>query len=306
MPAYAQQSSASTTWLERAAPTWVVAVLVHAGFFALTWFAHGLPPLLVLLSGAVLVAWHGSVQHEATHGQLAPWRWLNDLPALLPLSLWVPYPIYRTTHRAHHDFEILTDPWRDPESFYVDRATWARLPAPVRRLLAFHNTLLGRLTVGPALVIGQFWWLELRALYAGDRRNLGAWLCHLPLAGLVLVWVVGACGIPLAFYLLTVYAGTSLTLVRSFAEHKAAHTPFERTAIVEAGGFFSYLFLNNNLHYAHHKRPDLPWHALPGYWRTHRRELLEENGGLFYQGGYREIFARYFIRPVDRPVHPYA
>ena len=64
----------------------------------------------------------------------------------LPLSLWLPFAIYRSTHRAHHDFEILTEPWRDPESVSVDRATWHRLSAPVRLVLRAHNTLLGRLT----------------------------------------------------------------------------------------------------------------------------------------------------------------
>jgi fatty acid desaturase len=305
MPVSGERSTRPETWLQRAAPTWSVALVVFAGFFSLTWFWIQLPVLLALGLGAVVIAWHGSVQHEATHGQLAPHRWLNDLPALPPLSLWVPYTIYRSTHRAHHDFDILTDPWRDPESFYVDRATWERLPGAARRTLEVHNTLLGRVAIGPALVIGQFWWLEARALARGDRRNLRAWLVHLPFAGLVLVWAVEICGVPLPAYLLMVYLGTSLTLVRSFAEHKAAHTPYERTAVVEAGPFFSLLFLNNNLHYAHHRRPDLPWHALPAYWRAERQRLLRENGGLLYRG-YREVARRFLVRPVDRPVHPYA
>lgn len=306
MPVHGERSTRPATWLERAAPTWAIALVVLAGFGTLTWFWHQLPLIIALAGTAVAVAWHGSVQHEATHGQLARRRWLNDLPALLPLNLWLPYPIYRTTHRAHHDFDILTDPWRDPESFYVDRATWERLPRFVHRVLEVHNTFLGRLTIGPALVIGQFWWMEGRALASGDRSHLGLWLLHLPLCGLVLLWTVGICGIPLPLYLLTIYLSTSLTLVRSFAEHKAAYTPFERTAVVEAGPFFSLLFLNNNLHYAHHRRPDLPWHALPGYWRAEKRRLLQENGGLLYPGGYREVARRFLVRPVDRPVHPYA
>ncbi len=114
------------------------------------------------------------------------------------------------------------------------------------------------------------------------------------------------CGIPLWAYLaLFVLPGTSLTLVRSFAEHKAARTPFERSAVVEAGPLLSLLFLHNNLHYAHHKRPDLPWHALPAYYRAHRRELLAENGGLLYAGGYAEICRRFLLRPIDRPAHPH-
>jgi fatty acid desaturase len=122
---------------------------------------------------------------------------------------------------------------------------------------------------------------------------------------LVLLWVMGVCGIPLWHYVvLFALPGASLTLVRSFAEHKAAHTPYERTAVIEAGRLFAILFLNNNLHFAHHKRPDLPWHALPGYYRARRKELLEENGGLLYRG-YREILRRFLVRPVDTPAHPH-
>jgi len=294
-----------TTWLERAGPSWLVAALIYGGFGLLTWHYHALPWWLVLPAGASLIAWHGSLQHEAVHGQLAPWRWLNDAAAWPPLNLWLPFPLYRAAHRAHHDFEILTEPWRDPESFYVDQATWRRLRAPIRTVLTFHNTLLGRLVLGPFLVIGQFFWAEARAVGRGDRRSRRVWLWHLPAVALVLAWVVGVCGIPLWHYLaLFVLPGASLTLARSFAEHKAAGTPLERTALIEAGPFFSLLFLNNNLHYAHHERPDLPWHALPAYYYAHRERLLRENGGLLYRG-YRELLARFLLRPVDTPAHPY-
>jgi fatty acid desaturase len=293
-----------TGW-QRGGPTWLIALAIYAGFGLLTWHYHDLPWWLIAPAGAVLLAWHGSLQHEAIHQQLARRRWLNDAVVWPPLSLWLPYLIYRKCHRAHHNFEILTEPWRDPESFYVDQATWARLPRPVQMILVIHNTLLGRLLLGPFLVIGQFFWGEAVALWRGDRRNLAIWLWHLPAIAAVLVWVVGVCQIPLAAYLgLFVLPGASLTLVRSFAEHKAAHTPFERTAVVEAGPFFSLLFLNNNLHYVHHRRPDLPWHALPAYYRAERVRLLEENGGLLYAGGYLEILRRFLLRPVDRPAHP--
>jgi fatty acid desaturase len=297
-------TEAKLTWLDRAGPTWIVAGVIYLGWGLTTWYYAALPWWLLLPLGGFLIAWHGSLQHEAVHGQLAPWRWLNDAVALPPLSLWLPFPLYRAAHRAHHDFEILTEPWRDPESFYVDRDTWGRLPAPVRAVLHAHNTLLGRLLLGPFLVVGQFYWAEMAALWRGDRRQLSTWLWHLPLVALVLVWVIGVCGIPLGGYLaLFVLPGISLTLVRSFAEHKAAHTPLERTAIVEAAPPFALLFLNNNLHYAHHKRPDLPWQALPAYYRAHRRALLDENGGLRYRG-YAEILRRFLLRPVDTPVHP--
>lgn len=292
------------TWLYRAGPTWLIAGAIYLGWGLTSWHYAALPWWLLLPLGGFLIAWHGSLQHEAVHGQLAPWRWLNDAVALPPLGLWLPFPLYRAAHRAHHDFEILTEPWRDPESFYVDQSTWRRLGPLTRAALYAHNTLLGRLLLGPILVVGQFYWAEIVALRRGDRRNLATWLCHLPLVALVLFWVCGVCAIPLSGYLaLFVLPGVSLTLVRSFAEHKAAHTPLERTAIVEAALPFALLFLNNNLHYAHHRRPDLPWHALPSYYRAHSGSLLRENGGLLYRG-YGEILRRFLLRPVDTPAHP--
>jgi fatty acid desaturase len=284
----------------------IVVALVYGLWLALTWFHGSIPlPLLALLGGWA-VAWHGSLQHEATHGLLARNRRLNDALAAPPLSLWLPFPLYRQSHLAHHDTRTLTLPWRDPESYYVDEATWARLPGAVRWLLLFHNTLLGRLTVGPFLVVGQFLWAEAKALRDGDSASRRAWLWHVPAVVLVLVWVTGVCGMPVWRYLLCfVLPGTSLTLLRSFAEHKALRTPEERTAIIEAGPLMSLLYLNNNLHWAHHRRPSLPWYALPAYYHHRRRRLLTENGGLLYRG-YSEIAARFFLSPVDQPRHPFS
>ena len=60
-------------------------------------------------------------------------------------------------------------------------------------------------------------------------------------------WVIGVCGIPLWEYLLLfVYPGTSLTLLRSFAEHRS-HPDWEgRSAILEAEYLFGILYLYNN------------------------------------------------------------
>ena len=50
----------------------------------------------------------------------------------------------------------------------------------------------------------------------------------------VLVWVLGVCGMDFWTYFLGfAYAGTRLALVRSFAEHRAEKTVARRTAIVE-------------------------------------------------------------------------
>jgi fatty acid desaturase len=99
------------------------------------------------------------------------------------------------------------------------------------------------------------------------------------------------------------YGATSLAMIRSFAEHKAARGVAERTAIVENSPIFGLLFLNNNLHVVHHQWPSLPWYRLPAVYRQHREAVLAHNGGLLYRG-YGEVFRRFLLRRHDQPVHP--
>ena len=53
-----------------------------------------------------------------------------------------------------------------------------------------------------------------------------------------------------------VYAGTSLALIRSYAEHRAEDEVERRTAIVEDSWLLGPLFLFNNLHVVHHMRAE--------------------------------------------------
>ena len=62
-----------------------------------------------------------------------------------PLSLWLPYPIYRSTHLAHHRDENLTDPLDDPESYYWADGQWRDLGPLGRAVVAAQSTLLGRI-----------------------------------------------------------------------------------------------------------------------------------------------------------------
>ena len=76
---------------------------------------------------------------------------------------------------------------------------------------------------------------------------------------------------PLWVYLLLfVYPGASLTLLRSYLEHRAHDEVDARTIIVEAGPVMSLLYLNNNLHAAHHDEPGLAWYRAAGRYRQHR------------------------------------
>ena len=106
--------------------TLAVAVAIYGGFGLVTWYFHSLPLWIVVPLGAVLIAWHGSLQHETIHGHPFASRRINALLGGVPLSLFIPYPLYRRTHLWHHRFggRILTDPLVDPESFYLKSFGW--------------------------------------------------------------------------------------------------------------------------------------------------------------------------------------
>jgi len=284
--------------------TIALAAVIYGGWLALTWFHAALPWWVLLPAGAVVIAWHGSLQHEAIHGHPTCWRRVNQALVMPPLALWLPFSFYRLSHLQHHRDARLTDPFDDPESYYWTEQLWRDLGAPGRRLVRAQATLLGRLLIGPAWTIGRFFWLEAKAMAQGDFRHARMWAAHAVADALVLVWVIGVCRMSLLGYIaFFVYPGTALSLVRSYAEHRAADDVGRRTAIVENAGFFSLLFLFNNLHVAHHVRPDIPWYRLPRWYARHRATLVARNGGLVYRG-YAEVFRRYLLHPHDAPLHP--
>jgi fatty acid desaturase len=153
--------------------TWILISAIYGGWFSVTWFFESLPWWVVLPAGTWFVAWHNSFQHEALHGHPSRQVWLNESLAWPPLCLWIPYPVYRDSHHAHHETAALTDPYDDPESFYLTRSQWART-GPVRRaLLVFNNTLAGRvITSAPGPFISRCPASCLRGYgrFAGFRR----------------------------------------------------------------------------------------------------------------------------------------
>lgn len=291
-------------WRRIELPTWIVVLVAYAGWLSVTWYYHRLPVWVVLPLAAGIITLHGSLQHEAIHGHPTRKQALNAWIVGLPLSLWLPYSIYRESHLAHHRAGRLTDPLEDPESYYVTPAMW-RSMGPVRRAIRrAQATLVGRVLLGPPVVIARFFRSEWGLLRGGDRRQAVRWLQHLIACAPVLGWVLLVCRIPLWAYLVVfVYSGLSLTLVRSFTEHRPAASQGERTAVVETGLLMSLLFLNNNLHAVHHEAPGLPWYKLPERYRRDREAVLSRNGRFLF-GGYGEILRRYAFKAKDLPVHP--
>ena len=277
---------------------------VYGSFLALTFFHAMLPPLVFAAVMVPLLALQTSMQHEFIHGHPTPWRRLNRALGAVPLSLWLPFESYRMTHLVHHRDEALTDPFDDPETYYWSPEAWARLGPLGRAFVRVHTTLLGRLLLGPAWNIGRYLRSELRAIRAGHAVTRRIWAWHALLVAVVALWVVGACGIdPLFYGLAIVYPSTSILLLRSFAEHRAAEGVFERTAIVENAPIFGFLFLYNNLHAAHHERPLVPWYELPRWYRANRERLVRQNRDLVYDG-YAEVARRFLFVPHDVSVHP--
>ena len=284
-------------------PTLALAIAIYGGFGLVTYFHDSLPWPLLLLLGAYLVAWHSSLQHEVVHGHPTAFPLINRLLVLPNLWLIVPFGVYRDTHLEHHRDDLLTDPLEDPESYYVTAERWREIGPLGRGLLLFNNTLAGRLLVGPFLVTFGCLRSLLGALLELNWRTLASWGANGFGAALVLFWVTQAAGLALWEYLLFfIYPGLSLTLLRSFAEHRAATNPGGRTATLKAEAPLALLFLNNNLHSVHHAMPGLPWYRIPAAWRAMRPEESEAAGESF--DGYREIAARYFLKPKEHPLHP--
>lgn len=283
-------------------PTLGLAVVIYALWGTATFLHASLPwPVLALVGGWV-TAWHGSLQHEVIHGHPTRWRRLNTMIGLPPLSLWLPFEAYRQSHLAHHATEHLTDPAHDPEARYLPAAA-SRFQRGAARVQA---TLLGRLTLGPFFEIGGFLLAEARRLRHGEPGRLRLWAGHGLAVALVVLWLVAVCGMRLDLYLLCfVYPGAALSLLRSYAEHRADLTPHHRVAVVERAPVLGLLFLNNNLHAAHHDRPGAPWHRLPAFYARERERLLTANGGLVYDG-YAEVARRFLLTPHDKAVHPTA
>ncbi len=281
-------------------PTIVVAIAFWISLIAVVLANNHLPTVIVVALLAVLGGLYMSLQHEVIHGHPTRVRWLNWLLVAAPLGMVLPLDRYRDTHLEHHR-AVLTDPVSDPESKYVSAEAWQRSSGAYRGLLFVNQTLAGRLTVGVVLSVVRSIRSDLREMRTRSivRR---AWLLHLVGVAAVVV-VLRAVSMPLWVYALGfVFGGSSLTSLRSFAEHLAVeHGP--RTAMVHSGWFFSLIFLNNNLHYAHHEAPAVSWYRLPALAQELGADTTVAGAAGLYRG-YGNITRRYFFRPFVHPVHP--
>jgi len=286
-------------------PTLVVALVLYGAWALLIAYNARLPWWVMMPVGAYLLAWHFSLQHEAIHAFRGVPAWLRFAVVFPPIGLWFPFPLYRKSHSTHHRDIHLTVPGVDTESYYVRNSDWQRMGRLHRALLTFNQTLLGRLSIGPALRLWILVTKESRRVRQGDYSHLPHWGIHVIAVALLFGYISGICHYPWWKYCLIVaYPGMSLSLLRAFTEHRAAEDSQERTAAVESNVLFGLLYLYNNLHVVHHLKPTLPWHDIPAYYRDHRETLLKSNGQFVY-AGYGVFVRRFLLRPVFSPVHPF-
>ncbi len=278
-------------------PTLFLILACYAVWGALLFWA---PVWLTLVLLGPVITLQSSLQHEALHGHPFRIAWLNTALVWPSLVVCVPYARFRDTHLAHHYDPMLTDPYEDPETNYLDPDVWQRANPVLRWLLLVNNTLLGRLALGPVIGLVSFAMGEIRGMTA---RSLRQWLGHLPAMALVLsiVWVSPT---SLWTYAFGVYVGLSILKLRTFLEHRAAPQCRARTAIVENGGVFGFLFLNNNLHVVHHVHPTVAWYKLPRLYAANKANYLRRNDGYFYRS-YWDILRRYAWRAKDPVAHPF-
>lgn len=284
-------------------PTWGALIACYTLFaLASTWLAALWLPLGVVVA-ALAIALHSSLSHEVLHGHPFKSRHLNAALVFPALSFAIPYMRFRDTHLAHHVDSILTDPYDDPESNFLDPQVWAGLSAPAKALLRFNNTLAGRLLVGPLIGQISFMKADFALIRSGDRRVLLAWLWHLPAAALPLWWIVQMGAMPLWAYFIAVYLGLAVLKIRTFLEHRAHEKSRGRTVVIEDRSILALLFLNNNFHAVHHMHPGVPWYDLPALYAAGKQRFLQVNEGYVYRS-YAQIFRRYFFRAKDSVPHP--
>jgi fatty acid desaturase len=287
---------------DTAAVEWVTLGVLGGCYAAWTIGLFLVPLWLAIPVVAVAVALHSSLTHEAIHGHPTRWPLVNAILLLPALTLVIPYLRFQDLHLAHHQDEVLTDPYDDPESNFLDPAVWARLSPLKQAVLRANNTLAGRILLGPLLGTASFIAADIRAIRTGDRRAALGWLLHIP--GLLLaLWIVTAAPMPVWAYLVAVYLGLGLLRIRTFLEHRAHEKARGRTVVIEDRGPLAFLFLNNNLHVVHHMHPRVAWYKLPALYRARADHYLARNDGYHYTS-YAEVFRRHFLRAKDPVPHP--
>lgn len=290
-------------------PTIILILLCNIVWFWLALAGAGLHPIIWIGAMAVLTTLYWSLMHEAVHNHPTDIDWINRLTVIIPIGWVFPYGRFRDSHLQHHETGELTDPFDDPESFYLSPACWQNMARPIRLLLRFNNSLFGRMLVGPAFAIWRMIMFDIARL--ADKKTLQIertsivreWLLHAALIGALALILAHYSPVPFWQFAIAAYLGISILQIRTFPEHQASDQKGERTVIIEDNGPLAFLFLYNNLHVVHHTRPGLAWYRLPGFYRQHREQFIMRNNGYVY-ASYWQVLRQYFLKAKEPVPHP--
>ncbi|PHQ71883.1 MAG: fatty acid desaturase [Sneathiella sp.] len=283
--------------------TLLLIVLCYGAWGGLVFGAFSLPEWFSALLLIPVITFHSSLQHEIIHGHPFQTTWLNDLLAILPLGLFLPYPRYRDAHLAHHQKARIGDPLDDPESWYLTADKWEQMPGWLKALFTANNILVGRMLLGPLLGTATLFFRDVQAIKNGRLSLLTVWGLHFLSLALLLTAVAVWGSISVGSYLACAYLGMSILMIRTFLEHQAHKTMRGRSVIIEDKGVLSMLFLNNNLHAVHHAYPALAWYRLPGFFKRNRERFLEMNTGYYFKN-YGDIIRKYAFSAKEPVIYP--
>jgi fatty acid desaturase len=287
--------------------TILVALSIFSAYGLLTWFHRSVPTWILIPALGYVLTWSGSLQHEIIHGHPTKWPRFNRFIGRFTLDLWSPFEHYRQSHLQHHRDELLTDPRTDAESFYVTPEQWAQKGRATRAVFWFYRTLLGRLLLAPIFTLTGY----LREQAAQAIKGVGVegegcprkrWLGHLPFVCITVAWLTYV-GFSPYVYMAVIYLSISGIRLRSFVEHRWMPDGKSKTATVHAAAPFALLFLNNNLHTAHHFDMRAAWYRLPKLSTEINADAIAADGAGLYSG-YFDVARRYGVKPFDQPVFP--
>jgi len=287
-------------------PTVSLILATYLGWLAVVSLGNTLNPAIWIICIALLTTLFMSITHEVVHGHPTRNLKLNQLLILMPLGCVIPYERFRDTHIEHHETGELTDPFDDPESWYVTGNQWRNTSWVLQKLLEFNNTLCGRMMIGPMIGMSKFYINEI-ALIVQDKNLrpylIHVWSKHIILCSLLILFILQVTNIPLWQFVCAVYLSVSLLMVRTFLEHQASPDMGERTVVIERNCPLAFLFLYNNLHIVHHQRPGIAWYDLPKTYYNDRENYLALNKSYVYKS-YSEIFRKYFFKMKEPVSHP--
>ncbi len=279
--------------------TFFLFCIVYAGWFLLILNHENINAFLLTIGLCLLVILYASLQHEVIHGHPTPWLTFNHSLVFLSLGLIVPFNCFKESHLLHHRNRYLTDPYDDPESYFMSQRDWSECSPSVKAILKLNNYLLVRLIFGPLIMIVRMLKSDYQ-LSKQYKRIKSAWIQHLISLTLV-ISILCLTNFPILLYIFGVaYPASSILMLRSYIEHTPEEEIRNRSAIIKSNKIMQLLYLNNNFHRVHHDYPDIAWYKLPKLFRE-----KYNNDTTHVYDGYFSLLKRYAFKQHFPVKHPF-